>query len=252
MAFSYKTSFQDALAALQPLSLAASTPQPQFFYPRGLLKDDLRERVDTPRAGFCDITGQTNERTLLAALVPAGVVCGNKVPTLTFDVPGMSAQDAALLWVSLANTFAVDWAARRIVTTSMNYFLLRTLPLPALDAVQTRRVLDLGCQLSAAEGRRADLWQLGWARAQIDAIAASALRLDAQDLQTVLTDFRLIDRGQPALAGEDRSTVTRDLVLSAYAELHEDTGSPWHDRVARARTGGAVPYVPADYARVES
>ena len=36
--------------------------------------------------GFCDITGQTNERTVLAAPIPSGVVCGNKVPTVDFQL----------------------------------------------------------------------------------------------------------------------------------------------------------------------
>lgn len=238
-------------AVWQPLPLANAAPRPQFWYPRARLTKDLQVRSSTQRAGFCDITGQTNERTLLAALVPAGVVCGNKVPTLTFEVPGLSPQDAAVLWVSLANTLAVDWAARRVVTTSMNYFLLRALPLPALNQAEVRQVVDLGHVLAQAEGRPADLWELGRARAQIDAIAATAMHLDSNDLQVLMADFRLIDRGQPRLPGEDRSTITRDLVLSMCADLHQQGESAWHDRVERARAAGAVPYVPADYASVE-
>src|ERR1019366_3891875 len=37
------------------------------------------------RAGYCSITGQTNERSLLATMLPAGLAAGNKVPTLTTD-----------------------------------------------------------------------------------------------------------------------------------------------------------------------
>ncbi|MCR6688903.1 N-6 DNA methylase [Cellulomonas sp.] len=238
-------------ATWQPLTYANATAQPQFWYPRALLSPALRERVAAPRAGFCDITGQTNERTLLAALIPAGVVCGNKVPTLTFDVPDMPAQDAASLWVALANTFAVDWVARRVVTTTVNYFLLRTLPLPVLGPHELAAVLQLSRTLAQAEGRRADLWALAEARARIDAIAATALHLDLADLQVLLSDFRLIDRRQPALPGEEQSTVTTDMVLATYADLHEYPRTAWHDRVERARAIGAVPYVPADYARVE-
>lgn len=37
------------------------------------------------RACFCDVTGQHNVRTVLAALIPPHCVCGNKVPVCRFD-----------------------------------------------------------------------------------------------------------------------------------------------------------------------
>ncbi|MGY2078812.1 Eco57I restriction-modification methylase domain-containing protein [Modestobacter sp. SYSU DS0657] len=238
-------------AVWEPLRLAAAAVAPQFWYPRRLLTPALEARVGTVRAGFCDVTGQTNERTLLAALIPSGVVCGNKVPTLTFDVDGLSAEEAAALWVALVNSLPVDWAARRVVTTSMNYFLLRSLPLPRLGPDDAARVIGLASKLSRAEGLRgADLWELAQHRAQIDAIAARSLGLGLADFQSMLDDFRLLDRGQPPLLGETRSTVTRDVALSALAtELGQDAGE-WQVRADHARTQGAVPYVPADYAEL--
>ncbi|TKJ24328.1 restriction endonuclease [Blastococcus sp. CCUG 61487] len=237
-------------AVWEPLRLAAAAVAPQFWYPRRLLTPALEARTGDVRAGFCDVTGQTNERTLLAALIPAGVVCGNKVPTLTFDVDGLSTEEAATLWVALANSLPVDWAARRVVTTSMNYFLLRSLPLPALTRDEILRVIELADRLRQAEGARdADLWALGQDRAEIDAIAARSLGLDLADLEIVLNDFRLLDRGQPPLPGEERSTVTRDVALSALAsELGEDAGT-WRVRADRAQAQGAMPYVPSDYAK---
>ena len=39
-------------------------------------------QYDISRIGYCALTGQTNERTVLAGLVPGGCVAGNKIPTL--------------------------------------------------------------------------------------------------------------------------------------------------------------------------
>ena len=46
--------------------------KPQFFVEPKALPDAVRERISHRRVGFCDITGQTNERSMLAASIPAG------------------------------------------------------------------------------------------------------------------------------------------------------------------------------------
>ena len=87
--------------------------------------------VLAPRAGFCDIAGHANERTVIAAIIPGGVVCGNKVPTCRFSAP--DAAKRHLIWVGLANSFVFDWVARRRLSTSLNYFHLREMPFPNVD-----------------------------------------------------------------------------------------------------------------------
>lgn len=236
-------------AVWRPLVPERARLAPQYWYPRVALSDVQRRRADSVRAGFCDVTGQTNERTLLAAVVPAGVVCGNKVPTLAFEPPGIDSEDAALLWVAIANSFPVDWAARRVVTTSMNYFLLRSLPLPRVEDVASRdTLLESARALWRAEGSNAyDGWEMGLVRAQVDAIVAGLFGLTVEDLAVMLDDFRLPDRGQPPLPREARSTVTRDVVLAAHAARLGQNDHVWEERAERARQLGAVPYVPADY-----
>jgi predicted RNA methylase len=234
-------------AIWEPLPLGSAPLVPQFWYPRRKLAAAKRAAVDTARAGFCDVTGQTNERTLLAAVIPPGVVCGNKAPTLRFAGRG-DPEQTALLWVALANTFAVDWAARRVVTTSMNYFLLKTLPLPVLTDAERARATAVAQQLRAAEADdRVDLWEVGRLRAELDAVAAHRFGLSLNDMTMVMRDFRLLDRGQPPLPGEPASTVTRDLVLATFARLLREDGRQWRVRSSRAKDVGAVPYVPAEY-----
>lgn len=81
---------------------------PQFWFPAKHLSFDVRARMNRIRAGFCDITGQTNERSMLAVLIPPGVVCGNKVPTVTF--PNDTAESRLFLWLAIVNSLPFDWA----------------------------------------------------------------------------------------------------------------------------------------------
>ncbi len=104
---------------------------PQFWVASGRLSAKTRERAAMDRVGFCDITGQTNERTMLASRIPAGAVCGNKVPTVTFPAHP-DPEGAARLWLAVVNSFAFDWLLRRLVTTTVNYFVLRSIPFPSL------------------------------------------------------------------------------------------------------------------------
>ncbi|CAM5583074.1 site-specific DNA-methyltransferase (adenine-specific) OS=Streptomyces fumanus OX=67302 GN=GCM10018772_51070 PE=4 SV=1 [Streptomyces fumanus] len=239
-------------AQWEALALANADIGPQHWYPTIQLRRGIAERVNTVRAGFCNVTGQTNERTLLAAVIPPGVVCGNKVPTVVFEPPSGKGETLVHLWVALMNSIPVDWLARRITTTSMNYFLLNSIPLPSIepDSRDGGRIIELSQQLTGMEGQRCyalDAAAAARARAEIDVLVAEAYGLGPDELQLIFDDFPLLDRGQPALDGEEQSTITRDLVLS---RAHSGgAAKPWADRVAEAERLGAVAYVPADYAR---
>ncbi len=89
------------------------------------------KRVRNPRAGYCDIAGQTNERAMMSAAIPAGVVCGNKVPTIIF--PGKEGEKRLYFFVGVTNSFVFDWILRRVLSTTVNYFLLFSLPMPKAE-----------------------------------------------------------------------------------------------------------------------
>jgi hypothetical protein len=63
----------------------------------------------------------------------------------------------------------------------------------------------------------------------------------------VLSDFPLLDRGQPTLEGESRSTITTDFVLAAFLEAVGEQPGAFDTRVMNAKRMGAIPYVPAEY-----
>jgi methylase of polypeptide subunit release factors len=225
----------------------------QFWVASARLPARTRERAAMTRVGFCDITGQTNERTMLASRIPVGAVCGNKVPTVTFPAhPDL--EGAARLWLAVVNSFAFDWLLRRLVTTTVNYFVLRSVPFPSLetDSPEGRRLIELVASIEAGEQRAGvQPTQLAEWRAEIDALVLDCYGVSAEGARLILDDFRLLDRGQEPLPGESRSTVTRDLVLQALGALRGVGDGEVEARVAMARTMGAEGYVPAQANRRE-
>jgi hypothetical protein len=210
-----------------------------------------RHRADVLRVGFCDITGQTNERSLMAALIPAGVVCGNKVPTILFlEDPS---EERLLAWTAIANSFVFDWMLRRVLATTVNYFLLQSVPLPKLtkDGLPWKKLVSAARELlvldSARVGRET-CERMAQLRGEIDAEVAVAYGLDLKDMELVLQDFPILDRGQIALPGEAKSTITRDSVLAAMARRTSSRSTVWARRADEARALEALAYVPSELA----
>lgn len=235
---------------------AACEISPQFWYREDELPPAARPRASVTRVGFCDITGQTNERTMLASRIPPGVVCGNKVPTILFDVPRQQ-KHISDCWLAIANSLPFDWLLRRVVTTTVNFFLLRDMPLPRIEPLGSvgLKLADLGDVLGACvhddnpAGGRVDLWGQAEARSEIDCIVLHSYGHGLGTLELMLEDFPLLDRAQPPIRGEKRSTVTRDYLLLRAAEMLGEGSSrqvrEWRARTDEARAAGAVPYVPS-------
>lgn len=223
---------------------------PQYYIPIDKLPCSVQERINKNRAGFCDITGQTNERTMLASRIPSKVVCGNKVPTVIFNNGSSIDQQRYIdCWLAIVNSFSFDWLVRRVATTSLNYFLLLNLPMPLVDpnSAEGRRLSRLSEQFSQNSVK--DPWEQGETRAEIEWRVLNAYGHDASTFELFLQDFPLLDRAQPALPGEKRSTVTRDLVLLKAAKhlggISKEKSEILEERVVRARELGAVPFVPS-------
>lgn len=236
-------------AIWRALPIGASKLCPQFWIESEHIPPASLRRINVLRAGFCDITGQTNERSLLAALIPPGVICGNKVPTILF--PDDPSEDRLLAWVAVANSIPFDWMLRRVLTTTVNYFLLQSVPMPKLakDGLPWKKLVS-----SARELRRFDtagtslalLNRTAQLRAEIDAEVAVAYGLGMEDLELMLHDFPILDRGQPPLPGEEKSTITCDTLLAAAAKRFGRQVAPWSERASQARSLGAVAYVPSE------
>ena len=230
-----------------------STIQPQFWVRTQALSVVVQERVNRTRVGFCDITGQTNERSMMASLVPPGVACGNKVPTVEF--PNDRSVDRLLLWLAVVNSLPFDWLIRRVVTTTLNYFVLSSIRLPRLEVSSlpagrliaiSRRLVDLDVNGVASFER---CWRSARLRAEADALVANAYGCDEDDLQLMLQDFPLLDRGQPLLPDASKSTVTADILISTWRRQRRCAGGAPLRRLRDAAKLGAIPYLSSEFAK---
>lgn len=231
--------------------IGGSRLSPQFWIHPSDIPRANQHRADMLRVGFCDIAGQTNERSLMASLIPAGVVCGNKVPTILF--PEDPSEERLLVWVCVANSLAFDWMLRRVLTTTVNYFLLQSVPMPKLakDGLPWRRLANAARELRSLDSAGATCGtyeRMAQLRGEIDAEVAVAYGLNLKDMELVLQDFPILDRGQIALPGELKSTITRDSVLAAMAKRTSSRSMVWLRRASEARALGAKAYVPSELA----
>lgn len=231
--------------------IGGSRLSPQFWIRPSDIPPTSRQRTHVLRVGFCDIAGQTNERSLMAALIPAGVVCGNKVPTILF--PEDPSEERLLMWTAIANSFVFDWMLRRVLTTTVNYFLLQSVPLPKLvkDGLPWKKLVNATRELQSLDGAgatRETCARMARLRGEIDAELAVGYGLDLKDMELVLQDFPILDRRQVALPGEPKSTITRDSVLAAVAKRTASRSAVWSCRAVEARALGAIAYVPSELA----
>jgi len=139
------------------------------------------------------------------------------------------------------------------LTTTVNYFLLQSVPMPKLarDGLPWQKLAAAAAELRALDnaGATPDTYErMAQLRAEIDAEVAVAYGLDAADMELVLQDFPLLDRGQAALAEEAKSTITRDCVLAAMSKRTGVRAAGWSRRAAEARALGAKAYVPSELA----
>jgi hypothetical protein len=119
------------------------------------------------RVGFRDVAASTNERTLISTIVSPGF-CNNKLPTIqTQHVKAPSRYPTPAEAAYLTAVFAsivCDFVIRKKVTNNMNFFYMKTLPIPRLSSGDARdttyfwpivaRTLRLVCTIS----EYADLW----------------------------------------------------------------------------------------------
>lgn len=143
------------------ISLAFGNPvkaiQSQWFVLEDDVPEKLKDRWNDYRIGFCDVASPSNSRALVAAMIPPGALCGDKVPTLSFSP---SSDELSLLWLGLANSFALDFLARQKVALKMSYTVLDSLPLPRRyhgTAVE-QAIASRAARLSCSGKEMAALW----------------------------------------------------------------------------------------------
>jgi hypothetical protein len=221
---------------------------------------DLPEKTDTRtssyRLGFCDVGGVTNARFLMAALIPPNVICGHSVPTIMFDPPDSRLM---LLWLGVANSFVLDFLARKKAALHMSYTVMDSLPLPRkfeegrTSTAIAERALKLaatGPEMSAFRDIATQELGLGpnslepvedassraSLRAELDVLVARDLfGLSRDEMRYVLDPGDILGRDcgfetfgalMRAEFKAFRAFVTRDLILSTWGSLPKTSSVP--------------------------
>jgi hypothetical protein len=235
-----------------PFTHPGKSIQPQWYVPRDKLPDRARERVDHYRVGFCDVTSPTTERSLVAAMLPPGCVAGDKVPTVWMDSPNPMLD--LLVWLSVANSFVMDFLVRMKVSLKMSLTIVDSLPFPRLPATSpvAQRLVKGALELSCTGPEMNGLWEQMAAErvvpsrgigggipgtcdpaerqlvaARLDAEVAHLYELTADELSYVLDSFTLLKKSEESADGEYR---TKRLIMKFFEETRESTRTGTPDR----------------------
>ena len=264
-----------------PSSSGAQLWNPQFWVARN---PDIKGIDDTYlsrhwRVGVCKVASPENERTLQASILPSLVYSTDSVQLVYLAASRANAIGAYYL-AGVLNSLLVDFVIRLKVKLNLSLFFLETLPIPRSGS-QLQRIAELSKALvwhpaydrglpnfgSIPTHIISDVRERAQIRAEIDALVTDLYGLPEADFAYILTTFPLLDRDQPALSGEPKSFITRDLALlelfklrriappqdvvaffaAAGAEIGGVTG-PVRDLAERVRLAtelGAVAYVPS-------
>jgi len=215
---------------------------PQWRVPERNIPRKIGDRHRRYRVAFCDVAAARNERTLVAALVPPGVVCGHSAPTLRF---GDDYDWAFVSWLAMANSLCVDFLSRKKVSLHMTLDVLKDLPIARLPLGDERlsRLAPLVLRLTCTGPEMTGYWnamaKYGWvepvpdgtipatalvhdedraqARAEIDAVVAKHVyAVTRAQLEFIITTFDTLRRNETRQYGEFR---TQRLVLEWFERV---------------------------------
>ena len=116
------------------------------------LRDPQTLPCYAPRVAFRDVTNRTNQRTVIACLLPPEVFITNKGPYFLW--PRGDEKDQAFLLGTLSS-IPLDWYARRFVEVNLNFFIINPFPIPrpGRDSVLWERVVSLAGRLACPDER---------------------------------------------------------------------------------------------------
>ena len=123
------------------------------------LRDENTLPCIRPRIAFRDISRATDSRTVRAALVPPKILMSNTAP---YGLRSHGTEEDEAFLLGLLSSIPLDWYARRIVETHVNFYIFNSFPIPRpnRDDSLRQRVVSLSGRLAAPDERFAD-----WANA---------------------------------------------------------------------------------------
>lgn len=160
------------------VSLAAARHRIAAAAARRLLPARTFER---PRLCYRDVAGATNRLTLIAAILPAGVVSTHTLFCLRTEMR----EDDQQFLCGLFNSFVVNYLVRLRVGTHVTTGIVEALPVPTRERAAAFGVI-------AAMARRLGRADDPAARARLNAEAAALYELRVEEYRHVLDTFPLV------------------------------------------------------------
>lgn len=216
--------------------------QPRYWIERKLANDLLAEKSDAEwLLGFRDIAKATDERTLIASAIPR-FGAGHTLPVVLSRRPlhGLHA---------IFSSFILDFVARqRIAGAHMTFTTMRQLPVPtpdslsemapwdretAIDGWLLARTAELTATTYSMTGYLSGTEYAGppflWdsdrrrvLRAEIDAAMLIIYGMQRDDVDYVMSEFRIVKRKDEASFGE---FLTKRVILEAYDAMLQAVSS---------------------------
>jgi hypothetical protein len=163
------------------------------------------------RLGFRDIASNTNERTMIAAIIPP-TFHGNKLPTVRVFQDGQRLihNSSQLFLCAILNSFVIDFMLRMKVTTTLNFFYVYQLPIPrsAPNDPASESLVDRTARLTCTtpafddlarelglkshKAGATDATERATLRAELDGLIAHLYGLTEEEFAYILTTFPLV------------------------------------------------------------
>jgi hypothetical protein len=173
--------------------------------------EDTGQKLDyqTYRLAFRDVSAATNERCMIATILPPRVFCPHTVSLE--DVPSSSlASDERFYLLGVFNSFVFDYSIRQKVTSHVSFFLVYAMPVPRLTAKDkvfgpiAERAARLICTTAEFDDLAKDIGlkshkqgatesaERGRLRAELDGLIAHVYGLTEEEFAYILTTFPLV------------------------------------------------------------
>ena len=202
-------------------------------FPQDWAEDHTTLPCVGPRIAFRDVTNRTNNRTVIAALVPGGRVLTNKAPYLLW--PNGTPSDQAYL-LGVLSSMILDWFARRVVELAMNFHIFNSLPIPRppKDDRGRLRTIEIAGRLATAEPDHPGFRD--WATAV--GVEAGSVHSDAER-EDLIAELDAVVAHLYDLDEEDLSGCLRHLPHRSGLHRTSRSGGPALPHLARTRSSQA-------------
>lgn len=233
---------QDQLRSLAAKRLVNALRQASGLTPAeaSALFDPAELRLDHEcyRLGFRDVAASTNERTMIAAVLPRDIFAGNTLNLALpwrFDIRDRDWRQAPTLTLKevlylagCLNSFVVDWILRQKVTSHLNQFYVYQVPVPRIkgDTADSQPIVSraarlicvspefdtLAKEVGLKRHQPLEAAERARLRAELDGLVAHLYDLTEEEFVHILATFPLVDEATKLAARNAYLDVERGLI----------------------------------------